>query len=246
MTRTVAITGVAGGIGSATAIVFHDAGWSVVGMDVVEPASTVPTDAFASIDLRDTGAGDAVAAFLAGLSGLDALVNAAAVGGTDTIEGTVVAAWDEILDVNARGTFFAMRASHPHLARSRGAIVNVASVHAVATSAGAAPYAASKGAIVAMTRSAALEWAPEVRVNAVLPGAIDTQMLRRGVQRWASPDGVDAALEELAARTPLGRIGRPEEIAEVILFLADGQRSSFITGQTLVADGGALARLSTE
>ena len=132
------------------------------------------------------------------------------------------------------------------LRRSRGAVVNVASVHAFATSAGAAPYAASKGAIVALTRAAALEWAPDVRVNAVAPGAVDTGMLRQGVQRWAPPEAVDAELERLAARIPLGRIGRPEEIAEAILFLADGRRSSFITGQVLVADGGALARLSTE
>lgn len=246
MTRVVAITGIAGGIGAATAVVFHDAGWSVAGVDLVDPASGTPMVAFKNVDLRDAGAGNDLGSFFAGLAGLDALVNAAAMQGIDRIDATAIAAWDEVLDANARGTFLAMQAAYPHLQRSRGAVVNVASVHALATSAGAAPYAASKGAIVAMTRSAALEWAPDVRVNVVAPGAVDTNMLRQGVQRWASPDGVDAALEGLAARIPLGRIGRPEEIAEAILFLADGRRSSFITGQALVADGGALARLSTE
>jgi NAD(P)-dependent dehydrogenase (short-subunit alcohol dehydrogenase family) len=140
-----------------------------------------------------------------------------------------------------------MQAAHEALQVSRGAVVNVASVHAIATSVGAAPYAASKAAIVALTRAAALEWAPEVRVNAVLPGAIDTPMLRQGVQRWAiSSDAVEPAIVELGARIPLGRIGRPDEVAQAILFLADSDRSSFITGQTLVADGGALTRLSTE
>ena len=216
------------------------------GVDLVDPPSTTPMVAFATIDLREAGAGDGLAAFFAGLSGLDALVNAAAIQGIDRIDATPVTAWDEVMDANARGTFLAMQAAYPHLQRSHGAVVNVASVHALATSAGAAPYAASKGAIVAMTRAAAIEWAPDVRVNAVAPGAVDTNMLRLGVQRWASPEGVDAELEGLAARIPLGRIGRPEEIAEAILFLADGRRSSFITGQAVVADGGALARLSTE
>jgi NAD(P)-dependent dehydrogenase (short-subunit alcohol dehydrogenase family) len=242
----VAITGIAGGIGAATAVAFHDAGWSVAGVDLVEPPSTTPMVAFTTIDLRDAGAGDGLAAVFAGLSGLDALVNAAAIQGIDRIDATPVTAWDEVMDANARGTFLAMQAAYPHLRRSHGAIVNVASVHALATSAGAAPYAASKGAIVAMTRAAAIEWAPDVRVNAVAPGAVDTNMLRLGVQRWTTPEGVEAELEALAARIPLGRIGRPEEIAEAILFLADARRSSFITGQALVADGGALARLSTE
>jgi NAD(P)-dependent dehydrogenase (short-subunit alcohol dehydrogenase family) len=246
LTRIVAITGIAGGIGSATAAVFHDAGWSVAGVDLLEPPSTSPVVAFTTLDLREADVGDDLVAFFAALPGLDALVNAAAMQGTDRIDATPVAAWDAVLDANARGTFLAMQAAYPHLQRSHGAVVNVASVHALATSASAAPYAASKGAIVAMTRAAAIEWAPDVRVNAVLPGAVDTSMLRRGVQRWASPEGVDAALERLAARTPLGRIGRPEEIAEAVLFLADGRRSSFITGQAVVADGGALARLSTE
>ena len=246
MTRVVAITGIAGGIGAATALAFRDAGWAVAGVDVVEPRSAIAMVGFTKLDLREAGAGIALAAFFDTLSGLDALVNAAAIQGVDRIAATPVTAWDEVMEANARGAFLAMQAAYPHLQRSHGAVVNVTSIHALATSAGAAPYAASKGAVMAMTRAAAIEWAPDVRVNAVAPGAVDTNMLRQGVRRWASPEGVDGALEGLAARIPLGRIGRPEEIAEAILFLADGRRSSFITGQAVVADGGALARLSTE
>ncbi len=246
MTRVVAITGIAGGIGAATAAIFHDAGWSVAGVDLVDPPATAPKVAFAKVDLRDGAVGDALSRFFAGLSRLDALVNAAAIQGVDRIDATAVTAWDAVLGANTRGSFLAMQAAYPQLRRAQGAVVNVASVHGLATSAGAAPYAASKGAILALTRAAAIEWAPDVRVNAVAPGAVDTSMLRQGVQRWASANRVDAALEDLAARIPLGRIGRPEEIAEAILFLADGRRSSFITGQTVVADGGAMARLSTE
>jgi NAD(P)-dependent dehydrogenase (short-subunit alcohol dehydrogenase family) len=244
--RIVAVTGVAGGIGSATAVAFAEAGWEVVGVDLVEPAPSVPLRAFLSLDLGDAAAGDRLAAFVGTLPALDALVNAAAIQGTDTIVETEASAWDVVFDANARGPFLAMRACFPLLRSGRGSVVNIASVHAVATTGGAAPYAASKGALVTLTRAAALEWAPDVRVNAVLPGAVDTPMLRQGMQRSASADGIEAGLEALAGRTPLGRIGRPEEIAEAIVFLADGQRSSFITGQTLVVDGGALARLSTE
>ena len=246
MNKIVAITGVAGGIGSATALAFEAAGWGVAGVDLTDPPSRTPVGQFARLDLGDTEIRAQLAAFFSGLEGLSALVNLAALQGTDSIDDTHLAGWDAVLNANARGTFLAMQAAHPQLRHSGGAIVNVASVHAVATSVGAAPYASSKAAIVAMTRSAAIEWAPDVRVNAVLPGAVDTPMLRRGVQRWASSDSVEAAVKGLAERIPLGRIGRPEEIAQAILFLADRDRSSFITGQTLVADGGALARLSTE
>jgi len=149
---------------------------------------------------------------------------------------------------NAAAPFVAIREAIPYLRKAQGAVVNVASVHALATSAGIAAYAASKGALVALTRSAALELGPDgVRVNAVIPGAIDTKMLRGDAGRALDgAGGSEEGLAEIAARTPLGRIGRPEEIAQAVLFLADGERSSFVTGQTLVADGGVLARLASE
>jgi NAD(P)-dependent dehydrogenase (short-subunit alcohol dehydrogenase family) len=139
----------------------------------------------------------------------------------------------------------ATRAALAALRASRGAIVNVSSVHAIATSAGLAAYVASKGGLAALTRSTALELAPDVRVNAVLPGAIDTPMLRSGLARWSTDAHPDIRLQGLADRTPLRRIGEPAEVAEVILFLAD-TRSSFITGQTVVVDGGVSAQLSSE
>jgi NAD(P)-dependent dehydrogenase (short-subunit alcohol dehydrogenase family) len=118
----------------------------------------------------------------------------------------------------------------------------------VQTSASIAAYAASKGGILALTRAMAIEFAPDnIRVNAVLPGAVDTPMLRDSMNReHMSGPSVTERLDNLAKKTVNGRIGTPEEIAHAIYFLADNDQSSFMTGQALVVDGGATARLSTE
>ena len=177
---------------------------------------------------------------------MNALVNNAAIQIERPLSETTVSEWDLVLATNVRGAFIASQVVTSLLRASRGAIVNVSSVHALATSAGLAAYAVSKGALAALTRAAALELGPEIRVNAVLPGAVDTQMLQSGLGRRAGSERLQEAVDALAARTPLRRIGRPVEVAEAILFLADEQRSSFITGQTIVVDGGAVAQLSTE
>ena len=126
--------------------------------------------------------------------------------------------------------------------------MNVGSVHAIATSANIATCAASKGALLALTRALAIELAPDrIRINAVLPGAVDTPMLHSGLT-GGHLQGADVQelIRDLGRRTVIGRVGQPEEIAQAILFLADNDRSSFMTGQSLVVDGGTTARLSTE
>jgi NAD(P)-dependent dehydrogenase (short-subunit alcohol dehydrogenase family) len=148
-----------------------------------------------------------------------------------------------------RSVFLSAKLAHPLLkARGGGAIVNVSSVHAVATSKDIAAYAASKGGMLALTRAMAIEFAPvNVRVNAILPGAVDTPMLRAGLNRdHAGRGSLEERLENLARNTVSGKIGTPAEIAQAIFFLADGELSSFMTGQALIVDGGATARLSTE
>ena len=127
--------------------------------------------------------------------------------------------------------------------------MNVSSVHAIATSANIAAYAASKGAMLALTRALAIELASNnIRVNAVLPGAVDTPMLHSGLSRghlWG--DNIVDLVEQLGSKHVIGRVGQPQEIAQAIYFLADQSRSSFMTGQEgLVVDGGATCRLSTE
>ncbi len=121
-------------------------------------------------------------------------------------------------------------------------------MHAVQTSANIACYAASKGGLLALTRAMAIEFAPDhIRCNAVLPGAVDTPMLHAGLARGHVGAGslVDR-LDNLARKTVIGRVGTPREIAHAIYFLADETQSSFMTGQALIIDGGATARLSTE
>jgi NAD(P)-dependent dehydrogenase (short-subunit alcohol dehydrogenase family) len=142
-----------------------------------------------------------------------------------------------------------MKLAHPLFkAAGGGAIVNVSSVHAIQTSVNIAAYAASKGGLLALTRAMAIEFAPDnIRVNAILPGAVDTPMLRAGLNRdHVQGSDIQTRLDNLARKTVNGRIGTPDEIAQAIYFLADGERSSFMTGQAMIVDGGATARLSTE
>jgi NAD(P)-dependent dehydrogenase (short-subunit alcohol dehydrogenase family) len=157
--------------------------------------------------------------------------------------------WDAVMASNLRSVFLAAKLAYPLLeAKGGGAIVNVSSVHAVATSKDISAYAASKGGLLALTRAMAIEFAPvNVRVNAILPGAVDTPMLRAGLGRdHAGGGSIDQRLENLARNTVSGKIGKPEEIANAIYFLSDSNQSSFMTGQALIVDGGATARLSTE
>ena len=116
------------------------------------------------------------------------------------------------------------------------------------TSANIAAYAASKGGLLTLTRAIAIEFAPDnIRVNAILQGAVDTPMLRAGLGRGHVGQGnMQERLDNLARKTVIGRVGTPEEIAHAIYFLADQEQSSFMTGQSMIVDGGATARLSTE
>jgi glucose 1-dehydrogenase len=157
--------------------------------------------------------------------------------------------WDAVMASNLRSVFLGVKLAHPLLvAAGGGAVVNVSSVHAVATSANIAAYAASKGGLLALTRAMAIEFAPDnIRANAILPGAVDTPMLRSGLGRGhVKGSDITQRLDNLARKTVNGRVGQPGEIARAIYFLADEDQSSFMTGQAMIVDGGATARLSTE
>ncbi len=246
--RHVLITGVCGGIGSAAARAFSSAGWSVIGVDRSEPAAELSIDRFELVDISQSAE---IAQLFSKLSteldGLHALVNNAATQVNKPIIETSDDDWEHIINTNVRSAFQCIREGHPLLAAVRGAVVNVSSVHALATSMNVAVYAISKGALVALTRSAALELADDgIRCNAVLPGAIDTKMLREGLDRRPHPDGPEGNLQILADRTPLKFVATADDIAPSIVHLADNEQSKYTTGQMLVLDGGATIRLSTE
>ncbi len=248
--RTVLITGAAGGIGRATVSLFSEKGWRVIGVDRSEFGDDFPKNGlFIRSDISHPE--DMQAIFEQAhrfTESLDALVNNAAVQVAKPIIETTVEEWDAVMASNLRSVFLGVKLAHPLMKTGGGAVVNVSSVHAIQTSANIAAYAASKGGLLALTRAMAIEFAPDnIRVNAILPGAVDTPMLRAGLGRGHVGHGdVQERLDNLARKTVSGKVGKPEEIAHAIYFLADNEQSSFMTGQALVVDGGATARLSTE
>jgi len=249
MKKTAIITGGSGGIGLAAGAAFVQAGWDVVALDVRAPAELPPGVGFHQVDVSDPASVETFYADLAGsIAEFHALVNNAAIQICKPLVKMTVDEWDKIMNVNLRAAFLMVKWGYPLLKNGKGAIVNVSSVHAVATSIEIAAYAASKGGLVALTRAMALEFAPDgVRANTLLPGAVDTEMLRDGLSRGhVTGDSIDEQLLDLGRRTVIGRVGQPEEIARAIYFMADAEQSAFMTGQTLTVDGGATARLSTE
>ena len=249
--KTVLITGAGGGIGRATVALFAEKGWQVIGVDRAPFGEGFPENGkFIQADISDPDMIEKIFKQTQAFSTtLDALVNNAAYQLAKPLVDTTVAEWDMVMASNLRPAFLSMKLAYPLFKAAGGAaIVNVASVHAVQTSVNIAAYAASKGGLLALTRAMAIEFAPDnIRVNAILPGAVDTPMLRAGLGRGHLGQGdIQARLDNLARKTVNGRVGKPAEIAHAIYFLADNEQSSFMTGQAMVVDGGATARLSTE
>lgn len=251
MTKTILITGAGGGIGRATVHHFASKGWRVMGVDRAEFGEDFPKNGcFIQADISKPDSTEHIfEQARAFYPTLNALVNNAAVQIAKPLVETTVEEWDAVMASNLRSVFLFVKLAHPLMkAAGGGAIINMSSVHAVQTSANIAAYAASKGGLLALTRAMAIEFASDnIRVNAILPGAVDTPMLRAGLGRGHVGQGdIQERLENLARKTVNGKIGRPEEIASAVYFLADNEQSSFMTGQALVVDGGATARLSTE
>jgi glucose 1-dehydrogenase len=249
--RIVLVTGAAGGIGRATVLLFARNGWGIIGVDRRPFGKGFPENGlFIQTEISQPESMELILDKLQGFtSKLDALVNNAAIQVAKPLIETTVDEWDMVIANNLRPAFLLAKLAYPLFkAAGGGAIVNVSSVHAVQTSTNIAAYATSKGGLLALTRATAIEFAKDnIRVNAILPGAVDTPMLRAGLDRGHVPgDDVYTRLDNLARKTVNGRVGQPEEIAHAIYFLADDTQSSFMTGQAMIVDGGATARLSTE
>jgi glucose 1-dehydrogenase len=249
--RTVLITGAAGGIGRATVALFAEKGWRVIGVDRAVFGKDFPANGlFIQSEISHPESMETISNQVqAFTTTLDALVNNAALQVAKPLVDTTVEEWDMVIANNLRPAFLLSKLAYPLFkSAGGGAIVNVSSVHAVQTSTNIAAYATSKGGLLALTRAVAIEFAKDnIRVNAILPGAVDTPMLRAGLNRGhLKGEDIYARLDNLARRTVNGRVGKPEEIAQAIYFLADNTQSSFMTGQAMIVDGGATARLSTE
>lgn len=233
------VTGGASGIGEATCRRFVDEGARVVVLDSDGDRATAVAERLgATAVVADVADAEAMATAIPkaaeALGGLTCLVNNAGTGNVMPLADYPDAEWDRLLDVNLRGTFHGLRAALPLLrdAGGIGNVINVASVSGLRPTRGEAPYSAAKAAVVSLTRSAALEYAPEVRVNAVAPGFIATPLTGFAV---ADP----AHADPIAAGTPLGRIGTADEVADVIVFLAS-PLARYVTGETVVVDGGSV------
>ena len=242
--KNVIVTGASSGIGRATVERFLRDGNNValVGrrerkLDEVasrcEPGGRAIVIAADLTDERQTEG--CIATTVDVLGGLDVLVNAAGILKSGRIEDTSLKLWDEMMNINLRSVFHMMKSALPYLERSRGNIVNVSSVTGPRSFPGVLAYCVSKAAVDQLTRCAALELAAKgVRVNEVNPGVVVTELHRAG---GMSEEAYAAFLEHSKTTHPLGRVGNPQEVADLIYFLASDQ-AGWITGATVSIDGG--------
>ena len=239
------ITGATSGIGRATALRFARAGANVAAVGRNEAALNSLSQELLDLNVRaiairadlanDESIDLAVAKAIEALGGIDVLVNAAGHISNGSVETTSIDAWDAMLNINLRSVFLLMQKALPFLIERRGNVVNVSSVTGLRAFSGVVAYCVSKAGLDQLTRCAALELAAQgVRVNAVNPGVVVTQIHKRG---GMNDEQYGNFLEHSKTTHPLGRVGAPEEIADLIAFLASN-KASWITGVTYSIDGG--------
>ena len=226
---TAVVTGAASGMGRACAERFVAEGWQVAALD--REQTDVAGASAVAVDVTDAAAvAAALERAVSELGAPKAVVNAAGVYPPSTLETATTEVYRRTFDVNVLGTLLITQAASPFLVEG-AAVVNFASIDAFVPSPGQLLYCASKAAVVALTRSLALELAPRVRVNALAPGWVDTPGNR-----------VTGRMEEALASVPLGRAATPEEMADLVWFLAGEDRAGYVTGETLTATGGSAFR----
>lgn len=235
------VTGGASGIGEATCRRLAASGARVIIADVDKTradklAAELPGSSALLLDITDEAGVNAV---FAALPRLDILVNNAGIGLVASVEETTTEDFQRLFRVNVEGTFYVTRAAMPLLLASGGNIVNMASVAGLKGFRRRFAYCATKGAVLAMTKQLALEYAGRVRVNAVCPGTTDTPFVEAYIAKYHSHE-VEKIRAELNARQPVGRLGRPDEMADMVLYLCS-REAGFVTGSLMIIDGGTLA-----
>ena len=255
MTNIAIVTGGAQGIGRAIIDQFLKQGWRAVALDKDEEAVADLRGAYDGKPLLaltcDVGKEDAVGAAFEDIAawqegeapGFDLLVNNAGIATpyAGPIEEQSLADWQAWIDASLTSAFLCARASVPDLRRRKGAIVNIASTRAVMSEPNSEPYAAAKGGLLALTHALAISLGPDIRVNAVLPGWIETGPWQKASEREEKPEHRDVDREQ----HPVGRIGRPEDIAAAVAYLAS-DAAGFITGQHFAVDGGMTVKMIYE
>lgn len=236
--KTAVVTGAAKGIGAACATAFKNEGYNVVLLDIAFPADIKNTDTLLHLTC-DVSNEEQVMAAMGTVNrqfgSLDVLINNAGIQRYGTVTETSLAEWDEVMNVNLKSLFLCSKYAIPVMQQQgHGVIINVSSVQAFLSQANVAAYTTAKSAILGLTRSIAVDYAPAIRCVAVCPGTIDTPMLRDAIALSPDPDEV---MQECVDMHLLKRIGSPQEVADLVLFLCS-EKAAFITGQAIRVDGG--------
>lgn len=239
--KIVVVTGAAKGVGEATARAFHRQGACVAMLDVDSSGRKLAKEfgkrgLFVQCDVsKERSVRKAFQAIVKRFGGIDVLVNNAGIQRYSTVTETSEKEWDLVLGVNLKSAFLCAKHAIPSmLQRGKGVVVNVSSVQAFVSQRNVAPYTTSKTALLGLTRSIAVDYAPKIRCVAVCPGTVDTPMLRWAIQQSPDPEEV---LRECNEMHPLKRIAKPKEVADLIVYLAS-DKAGFITGQYIRIDGG--------
>jgi len=232
------ITGGASGIGEAAARIFAEAGARVVVVDLDENkaqavASALPGGEAHRCDITDE---KQVAKLFAAFESLDILINSAGIGMVGNVEETELAELQRLFRVNVEGTYLVTRAAMPALKKVRGSVVNIGSVAGLVGVKRRFAYCATKGAVVAMTRQLAVDYPTEIRVNCIAPGTVDSPFVEGYLEKYHHHEK-EKVRAELNQRQPIGRLGRPEEIANLALYICS-PAADFMNGSVVAIDGG--------
>ncbi len=239
--KNVIITGGSKGIGRAIAFKFLDDAANVISISRNMPEDMDNRIKYYKCDVSRTGdVKNTIEKIISEFKAIDILVNNAGIEEYARLDKTGEELWDRIMNINVKGVYNVSKYCIPEMLRNHsGSIVNISSVQADIITKNAAAYVTSKHAIIGLTKSIALDYAPEIRCNAVLPATIDTPLVRKAavLEVGNNEEKINEKLAEWGLQHPMGRIGKPEEVANTVVFLASNQ-ASFITGASIMVDGG--------